>query len=484
MRHITVALFFECGFRIVKILIKLYFVYKQCIIDNSEMLERGEVRMKILTFKGGIHPHDNKAATEKIPIEILDAPEKLIIPLQQHIGAPCEPLVSVGDEVKLGQKIAESKAFVSAPVHASVSGKVVAIEPMLHPNGSKVLSIIIENDGKDTLHESVKPNKDISQLEPKEIIEVVREAGIVGMGGAGFPTHVKLSPPPDKKIDYVIINGAECEPYLTSDHRVMLETPEEVIYGLKAIMKVFGLQKGYIAIEENKMNAVQVLKEHASKEQGIEIVVLKTKYPQGAEKQLIKVIAGREVPSGGLPADVGAIVLNIDTCTSITRAIKTGMPLIRRIVTVSGSAVREPRNYSVRVGTPFRVLFEKSGGFTEEPAKIVMGGPMMGIAQFSIDVPVVKGTSGLLAFTKKEVQLMAEGPCIRCGKCVAACPMNLLPLYMSAYAIKNDLEQAAKYNVLDCIECGSCSYVCPAKRHLVQSIRAAKQAIIAQKQKN
>jgi electron transport complex protein RnfC len=437
--------------------------------------------VKALTFKGGIHPHDNKHHTERIPIMELKAPGKLIFPVQQHIGAPCEPLVAVGDEVKVGQKIADSKAFVSAPIHSSVSGKVVAIEPVLHPNGSKVMAIVIENDGKDIVHESVIPKGDLSTLEPKQIIEIVREAGIVGMGGAGFPTHVKLSPPPDKKIDYVIVNGAECEPYLTSDHRVMLETPEEVIYGLKAIMKVFGLNKGYIGIEENKMDAIKVMREHAAKESGIEVVVLKTKYPQGAEKQLIKVITGREVPSGGLPADVGAIVNNIDTCTAIARAIKTGMPLIRRIVTVSGSAVKEPRNYAVRLGTAFKVLFEQSGGFVEDPAKIVMGGPMMGIAQFSIDVPVVKGTSGLLAFTKKDVAFKPESPCIRCGKCVDACPMNLLPIYLSAYAIKNNLEKAEEYNALDCIECGSCSYVCPSKRHLVQSIRGAKQAIIAQK---
>lgn len=437
--------------------------------------------MKALTFKGGIHPHDNKKATEGINIEVLKAPEKLIFPMQQHIGAPCEPLVAVGDEVKMGQKIAESKAFISAPIHSSVSGKVAAIEPMLHPMGSKVMSIVIENDGLDTVHESVTPKGDWSNMDAKQIIDIVREAGIVGMGGATFPTYVKLSPPPDKKIEHVIINGAECEPYLTSDHRVMLETPEEIILGLKIIMHVFGLNKGYIGIEENKADAIKVMQEHASKEQGIEVVVLKTKYPQGAEKQLIKVITGKEVPSGGLPADVGALVNNIDTCTAIARAVTTGMPLIRRIVTVSGSAIKEPKNYHVRIGTPFSALIEKSGGFIKEPKKIVMGGPMMGIAQYSMDVPVIKGTSGILAFTDQEVSLAPESPCIRCGKCVEACPMNLLPLYLNAYAVKNDLEKAEEYHAVDCIECGSCSYVCPAKRHLVQTIRVAKQAIIAKK---
>ncbi|MCG8500953.1 MAG: electron transport complex subunit RsxC [Firmicutes bacterium] len=437
--------------------------------------------MKILTFKGGIHPHDNKTATASVDIVTLDAPQTLIFPMQQHIGAPCEPLVTVGEQVKMGQKIADSKAFISAPIHASVSGKVIAIEPVLHPSGSKVMSVIIENDGLDTVHESIAPKGDLSALEPKEIVEIVREAGIVGMGGAGFPTSVKLSPPPDKKINHVIINGAECEPYLTSDHRVMLEEPEDVIAGLKIIMKVLGLDKGYIGIEVNKSDAIKVMEQHAAKEKGIEVVRLQTKYPQGAEKQLIQVVTGEEVPSGALPADVGAIVNNIDTCTAIARAVKTGMPLIRRIVTVSGSAVKEPRNYSVRIGTPFKALFEKSGGFREDPFKIVMGGPMMGIAQFSIDVPVVKGTSGLLAFTEKEVTLQPEGPCIRCGKCLDACPMNLLPLYLNAYAVKDDLDKAEAYHAADCIECGSCSYVCPAKRHLVQTIRVAKQTIIANK---
>ncbi len=437
--------------------------------------------MKALTFKGGIHPHDNKHATENVDIVKIEVPDRLIFPLQQHIGAPCEPIVAVGDEVKLGQKIAASKAFISAPIHTSVSGKVVAIEPVLHPIGTKVMAIIIENDGLDTLHDSVKPKGKLEDLDPKQIINIVREAGIVGMGGAAFPTYVKLSPPPDKKIEHIIINGAECEPYLTSDHRVMLETPEEVITGLKIIMKVFGLKKGYIGIEENKQDAIKVMKEHVSKAEGIEVVVLKTKYPQGAEKQLIKVITGKEVPSGGLPADVGAVVNNIDTCTAIARAVTTGMPLTRRIVTVAGSAVKEPRNYHVRIGTPFRVLFEKSGGFIEEPAKIIMGGPMMGIAQHSIDVPVIKGTSGLLAFMEKDVALQPENACIRCGKCVQACPMNLLPLYLNAHANKDDLDKAEEYHVVDCIECGSCSYVCPSKRHLVQTIRVAKQASIARR---
>ncbi len=437
--------------------------------------------MKTLTFKGGIHPHDNKKTTEAISIVSLDAPQKLIFPLSQHIGAPCEPTVVVGDDVKMGQKIADSKAFISAPIHSSVSGKVIAIEPFLHPNGTKVMSIVIENDGQDTLDESVVSKGDISNLSSKQIIDIIREAGIVGMGGAAFPTHVKLSPPPDKNIDYCIINGAECEPFLTSDHRVMLETPEEVIAGLKIIMKVLGLEKGYIGIETNKPDAIEIMTEYAARETGVEIVPLKTKYPQGSEKQLIKAVTKREVPSGGLPSDSGVVVHNIDTCTAIARAIATGMPLIRRIVTVSGSAIKEPRNYSVRIGTPFKNLIEQSGGFVEEPAKIIMGGPMMGISQFSLDVPVIKGTSGLLAFTKKDAEVGEKGACIRCGKCISACPMNLMPLYLNAYSLRNDVDMAQQYNAADCIECGSCSFVCPAKRHLVQTIRLSKQDVLARK---
>ncbi len=438
--------------------------------------------MQTCTFKGGIHPNDNKQLTEKLEIIYLNGPEKVIIPLQQHIGAPCEPLVAVGDKVEMGQKIGDSKAFVSSPVHSSVSGEVIAIEPILNPDGNKVMSIIIKNDGKDTRHKSVRPKGDLNNLKPEEIINIIREAGIVGMGGAGFPTHVKLSPPPDKKIKYIIINGAECEPYLTSDHRVMLEEPQDIIYGLKAIMKVFNLNKGYIGIEQNKPDAIKTMKKYAKKEKGIEIVDLETKYPQGSEKQLIKAITGKEVPSGALPIEIGALVNNIDTCTSIARAIKQGMPLIRRIVTVSGSAVINPRNYAVRIGTLFSVLFKESGGFKKEPAKIIMGGPMMGKAQYSIDIPVVKGTSALLALAENEISIEEENPCIRCGKCVEACAMHLLPLYISAYAKKSDWEMAEKYNALDCLECGSCSYVCPSKRHIAQSIKIAKQTINAIKQ--
>ncbi len=437
--------------------------------------------MKMLTFKGGIHPRDNKTSTESLPITKLIAPKELIFPMQQHLGAPCTPLVAVGDYVKKGQKIADVEAFISAPIHASVSGKVQAIEPRLHPNGTKVMSIIIKNDGLGTRDKQRTAHLDWEKLSPKEIITIVREAGIVGMGGACFPTHVKLSPPPDKKIEWVIVNGAECEPFLTSDHRVMIETPERVVLGLKIMLKAFGVNKGYIGIESNKMNAIKVMKEATAKETSIEVVVLETKYPQGSEKQLIKAITGREVPSSGLPADVGVAVNNIDTCVAIGRAVTKGKPLTKRVVTVSGDAIKKPGNYSVSIGTPMKTLIAECGGFVKEPKKILFGGPMMGVSQYSIDVPVIKGTSGLLALTKGQAFIPSESPCIRCGKCVESCPMNLMPLYLNAFAFRDEVEKAEAYHAADCLECGSCSYVCPAKRHLVQTIRVAKHEIIAKR---
>ena len=319
--------------------------------------------------------------------------------------------------------------------------------------------------------------RDIYSVSSEELVAIVKEAGIVGMGGATFPTHIKLSPPPDKKIDYVIINGAECEPYLTSDHRVMLETPTEIIGGLKIIMQIYGLDTGYIAIEANKPDAIELMREYADRENAanIKIVPMVTKYPQGSEKQLIYAVTKRRVPRGKLPMDVGASVHNIDTCAAIYRAANMGVPLIKRIVTMGGDCVKEPSNFRVRIGTPMSYLIEKAGGLVAEPKKVIMGGPMMGTAVTSLDVPVIKGTSGVLVLSESKVEhLTGEGSCLRCGKCVKACPMNLLPNVLKLHSDNDDFENMQKLNITECIECGSCSYVCPAGQHPVQSIRTAK----------
>lgn len=431
-----------------------------------------------LSFKGGIHPNDHKMYTSSIPITVLDGAPEHVYPLQQHIGAPLSPTVEIGQRVMVGQKIADTDAFVAVPLHASVSGKVVNIEPRLHPSGAKVTSVVVENDGSYEIHSSVQPKGEIETLSPEQIIQITREAGVVGMGGAGFPTHVKLSPPKEKKIQFVIVNGAECEPYLTSDHRVMLESPELVLMGLKAVMKVFGLGEGTVAIESNKPDAIISMEKHSSKFEGVKILELRTKYPQGSEKQLIKAVTGRKVPSGGLPADVGVVVINVDTAVAIATAIKTGMPLIRRIVTVSGDAIAEPSNFAVRIGAPFSYVIDKAGGFEKEPAKVIMGGPMMGIAQSSLEVPVVKGTSGILVFSEALSVFEESGRCMRCGKCVKACPMGLMPLYLNLYAKAGDWDMCEKYNILDCIECGVCSYLCPGRQHPVQNLRVAKQMVL------
>lgn len=430
-----------------------------------------------LTFRGGVHPKDNKVYTASKPIEELPVPQELAFPLSQHIGAPCTPCVQVGDQVKMGQKIADSDAFISAPIFSSVSGTVTKIEKRPVHNGTEVDSIIIENDYNDTMDESVVPI-DYKSVAPDDIPGLVREAGIVGMGGAAFPTHVKLMPPPSAKIDTVIINGAECEPYLTSDHRVMLETPEEVILGLKAVLYRFGITNGHIAIEDNKPDAIALMKKLCEKE-NITVDTLKKKYPQGGEKQLIYAVTKRKVPVGKLPADVGCVVINVDTCSAIGRKFMYGTPLMRRIITVSGTPFEKNINYKVRLGTSVDFIIENAGGLKKTPKKLIVGGPMMGVAQFRTDIPVIKANSSILALTKKEAEIPEEDPCIRCGKCVEHCPMKLMPLYLQSYSDKGDLESCEKYNVTACIECGCCSFGCPSKRNLVQSIRIAKQKVMA-----
>ncbi len=438
--------------------------------------------MGFLSFRGGVHPPHFKEATTRLKVEKAKEPAVVTIPLQQHIGAPCEPIVSVGDQVKVGQKIGETSAFVSAPVHSSVSGIVKQIARMLTPTGEAVC-IVIESDGLNTVHENVIPKGNISNLSGKEILGIIKEAGIVGMGGAAFPTHVKLSPPPEKKIEEIVLNGAECEPYLTADHRLMLENPDDIIYGLKAMMKVLNVTKAYIGIEDNKPDAIEIMKKAVEKEAGIQIVGLHTKYPQGAEKQLIYACTKREVPSGGLPMDVGVVVNNVGTAAAIATVIQTGMPLIERIATITGKGIKEPKNLLIKVGTSFKEIIEQCGGYNGKPGKVLMGGPMMGLAQYTDEIPAIKGTSGILVLTQEEARLPEPKPCIRCGKCVEICPAFIQPLYISAYALQNMHETAEKYNALDCIECGSCSFICPSKRPLLQSIRVSKREIIAKKRK-
>jgi electron transport complex protein RnfC len=430
--------------------------------------------MASLVFRGGVHPEYRKELTASLAVVSMPAPAQVVIPLQQHIGAPCEPLVQVGDQVKLGQKIGDSKGFVSAPVHASVSGKVAAIGPYNHPLGRPVQSITIESDGLDTWDQSIKPAGELHELSRDEIRKLVREAGIVGMGGATFPAHVKLAPPPEKPIDTVIINGAECEPYLTADHRLMLEKPGEIIYGLKIMMKALGASRGIIGIENNKPDALRVMRQAVESEPEISVAALHTKYPQGAEKMLIQVTTRRKVPSGGLPMDVGVVNHNVGSAVAMTRALREGKPLIERVVSVTGEGVVRPANLAIRVGTLVSGVLEFCGGLRGNTRKLIIGGPMMGLAQTTADLPVIKGTSGILALTDEDVDLAESSDCIKCAKCVGSCPVYLVPTFIAQAAEHKLFERAEKLHAADCIECGCCTYVCPARIPLTQWIRIAK----------
>jgi electron transport complex protein RnfC len=438
-----------------------------------------------LSFRGGVHPlnsiHHGKRLTQDRPIQTCSVPDEVIIPLSQHTGAPSKPVVSPGDRVDMGQLIAQADGFVSVPCYSSVSGTVKEIAPRIHTSGAMVQSIVITNDHEDRLAGGIKSKGSLDNLSAKQIIDIIKDAGIVGLGGAAFPTHVKLSPPPEKKIDTIIINGAECEPYLTADHRIMLEHPEGVVAGLKAVMKALGVTNAVIAIEDNKKDAIESMSKAAA-QSGANVATLKVKYPQGAEKQLIFAVTKRRVPSGKLPMDVGVVVINAGTAYQISLAIEKGMPLIERVVTVTGS-VQQPSNFLVRIGTPISYVIEQAGGFAGDIEKVIAGGPMMGIAQSTLNAPVIKGTSGILVLSPGEARMMEESACIYCGRCVDVCPMGLEPYLLNNYAAKGDFAAAEKIHAMDCMECGGCSYICPANRHITQRIRLAKAEIVKSRKK-
>lgn len=436
--------------------------------------------MAKLTFSGGIHPYDGKDISKDKPIKEILPKGDLVYPLSQHIGAPAKAVVAKGDHVLTGQKIAEAGAFVSAPIYATVSGTVKAIEPRRVVTGDNVMSIVIENDGlyEEVEYPAVKPLEEMSK---EEIVERIKEAGIVGMGGAGFPTFIKLSPKEPEKIEYVIANCAECEPYLTSDYRRMMEEPEKLVEGLKISLRLFDNARGILAVEDNKPDCIELLKNLTKDETRISVKALKTKYPQGAERQLIYAATGRKINSSMLPADAGCIVDNVDTVVAIYHAVIEGKPLMNRIVTVTGDAIADPRNFIVRIGTNYHELIEEAGGFKTEPAKIVSGGPMMGFAIFNLDVPTTKTASALLCMTEDAVSETEPSACINCGRCVEACPSRIVPRLLADYAEHYNEEAFLSHDGMECCECGCCSYVCPAKRQLTQAIKSMRKMQLAKK---
>lgn len=438
--------------------------------------------MALLTFKGGIHPDDGKELAKGSEIVDLKPTGNLVYPVSQHIGAPAAPVVKVGDVVLKGQKIAEAGGFVSAPIYASVSGTVKAIEPHLNPTGGTVNSIVIENDGeyKEVEYPETKPLEEMSK---EEILNAIGEAGVVGMGGAGFPTKVKLSPKEPDKIDYVIANCAECEPYITADYRCILETPEKLVGGMKVVLKLFDNAKGIFGVEDNKLDCIAKLKELTKDEPRMEVVSLKTKYPQGGERQLIYATTGRAINSAMLPADAGCVVDNVATMISIYQAVVEGKPSMERVVTVSGDAVEKPGNFRVPFGMNQAELVEAAGGFKSEPEKLISGGPMMGFAMFTLDVPVTKTSSAILGFTRDQASKFESTACINCGRCVDACPSRLIPSRLADYAEHHDEEAFTAHEGLECMECGCCSFVCPAKRQLKQAIGSMRKIALANRKK-
>ena len=439
--------------------------------------------MGLATFKGGIHPYEGKELSMSKPVSVLQPKGEMVFPLSQHIGAPAKPLVAKGDHVLVGQKIGEPGGFISACIISSVSGTVKSLEPRMIANGAMVPSIIVENDGMYETVEGFGEDRDPKTLSKEEIRNIVKEAGIVGLGGAGFPTHVKLTPKDESAIDTIIVNGAECEPYLTSDYRMMLEEPLSIIKGLNVILQLFDNAKGVIGIENNKPDAIQKMTELVKDEPRITVCPLLTKYPQGGERSLIYAVTGRKINSSMLPADAGCIVDNVDTVISIYNAVCKTTPLIRRIITVTGDAIANPQNYSVRTGTSYKELLGASGGFKTEPEKIISGGPMMGQALFNLEIPVTKTSSALTAMTKDEVAIHAPSACIRCGRCVSVCPSHVVPQMMMDAAERSDIERFTALNGMECCECGCCTYVCPAKRPLTQAFKEMRKVVAASRKK-
>lgn len=433
--------------------------------------------MELKTFRGGIHPPYQKEATAGKATEDISLPAEVVIPMQQHVGAPNSPTVSVGDRVEVGQKVGATEAFVSAPVHSSVAGTVKAIEERKNFAGANVMCVVIGVDQNQPAKFTEK--RDVGNLTPEQIREIAKEAGLVGMGGAAFPCSVKLAPPADKPIDTVIINACECEPFLTCDHRLMLERPEDLIAGLKLMMKAVGAKKGYIGVEANKMDAADKLSAAVAKDSDIEVTLLEVKYPEGAEKMLIDAITGRRVPPGKLPSEVGVLVQNVQTAVALYDAAATGKPVIERVVTVTGPGIKNPRNVMVKVGTPIAHVIEECGGIIGNPGKVIMGGPMTGFAQKDLSAVCQKGTSGILILTEEAVEQSEEQKCVGCDKCLDVCAMFLTPNFIVKHARRGEWDKADKYGARDCFECGCCSYVCPARIPHVAYVRKAKAEIAA-----
>ncbi|MCI8874531.1 MAG: electron transport complex subunit RsxC [Lachnospiraceae bacterium] len=438
--------------------------------------------MGLMTFKGGVHPYDGKDLSKDKPVSELLPKGELVFPLSQHIGAPATPIVAVGDTVLRGQKIAEAGGFVSSPIYASVSGTVKAIEPRRVAVGDMVNSIIIESDGEMKEVEFVKTD-DVTKLSNEEIIGKIKEAGVVGMGGAGFPTHVKLSPKEPDKIEYIIANCAECEPYLTSDYRRMIEQPEKLVAGMKIVLQLFPKAKGVFGVEDNKPDCIAKLKELVKDEPRMEVAELMTKYPQGGERQLIYAVTKRSINSKMLPADAGCIVDNVETLVAIYNAVALGQPLMNRIFTVTGNAVAEPQNFYICIGTNYQEMLDAAGGFKGDCKKMIAGGPMMGFALFGLNIPATKTSSALLCFTEDEVEAFKETACINCGRCVEACPELLIPSRLADFSKNGLMDVFEKWHGLECVECGSCSFVCPAKRPLAQAVKTMKKQALAAKRK-